>query len=124
MKSICGQRCPDTHYAAFDRTKRLSSTRRLCKQATLSIGAPVGEPEGGSFTGTFKRQMKAGSGNGASLIILCGTEEETSVHVLCECKALASLRYAYMGSFFLDPEDIMNLNIGAIWNISKGIWLL
>ena len=36
----------------------------------------------------------------------CGTEEETSVHILCECEALASLRHAYLGSFFLYPEDI------------------
>jgi len=26
----------------------------------------------------------------------CGTEEETSVHILCECGALASLRNAYL----------------------------
>ena len=35
----------------------------------------------------------------------CDTEEET-VHILCECEALTSLRYTYLGSFFLDPEDI------------------
>ena len=52
-----------------------------------------------------------GSGNGASLIISSGNEEETSVHVLCECEALASLRHAYLGSFFLDPEDITNLEV-------------
>ena len=52
-----------------------------------------------------------GFGNAASLIILCGNEKETSVHILCECEALASLRYAYLGSFFLDPEDIMNLEV-------------
>jgi len=33
----------------------------------------------------------------------CDTEEETSVHVLCACEALASLRHSYLGSFFLDP---------------------
>jgi len=38
-----------------------------------------------------------------------GTEEETSVRVMCECEVLASLRHAFMGSFFLNPEDIMNL---------------
>jgi hypothetical protein len=54
----------------------------------------------------------------------CGTEEETSVHILCECEALASLRHAYLASFFLEPEDIMNLNIGATWNFSKGTGLL
>jgi len=50
----------------------------------------------------------------------CGTEEETSVHILCECVALASLRHAYLGSFFLDPEDIGELCMGAIWNFAKG----
>ena len=45
------------------------------------------------------------------LVILCGTEEENSVHVLCECEALASLRHAYLGSFFLDPGDFMNLEV-------------
>ena len=54
----------------------------------------------------------------------CGTEEETSVHILCECEALASLRHSYLGSFFLDPEDIRKLSIGAIWNSAKGTGLL
>jgi hypothetical protein len=44
------------------------------------------------------------------------TEEETSVRVLCEREALASLTHSYQGSFFLDFEDIRKLNIGAIWN--------
>jgi hypothetical protein len=54
----------------------------------------------------------------------CGTEEETSVHILCDCKALALLRHAYLGSFFLDPEDIRVLTMGAIWNFTKGRGLL
>jgi hypothetical protein len=54
----------------------------------------------------------------------CGSEEETSVHVLCECEALASLRHTYLGSFILDPEDIRKLSIGAIWNFAKGKGLL
>jgi hypothetical protein len=33
---------------------------------------------------------------------------------------LPSLTHAYLGSFFLDPEDIMNFSVGAIWNFSKG----
>jgi hypothetical protein len=54
----------------------------------------------------------------------CGTEEETSAHVLCECEALASLRHSYLGSFFLDAEDIRKLSTGAIWNCAKGTGLL
>jgi hypothetical protein len=53
-----------------------------------------------------------------------GTEEETSVHILCEFEALASLRHAYLGSFFSDPEDIWELGMGAIWNLAKGTGLL
>jgi hypothetical protein len=30
----------------------------------------------------------------------CGTEEETSVHILCQCEALASLRHIHLVSFF------------------------
>jgi hypothetical protein len=54
----------------------------------------------------------------------CGTEEEASVHILRECAALASLRHAYLGSFFLDPEDIRELDMGAIWNFPKGTGFL
>jgi hypothetical protein len=54
----------------------------------------------------------------------CGTEEKTLVHVLCACEAQASLRHSYLGPFFLDPEDIKKINIGAIWNFVKGIGLL
>jgi hypothetical protein len=36
-------------------------------------------------------------------------------------EALASLRYTYLGSFFLDLEDIWVLGMGAIWNFAKGV---
>jgi len=54
----------------------------------------------------------------------CGTEEETSVHILCECEALASLRLAYLGSLFFDPDDIRELGVGVIWYFPKGTGLL
>jgi hypothetical protein len=54
----------------------------------------------------------------------CGTEEETSVHILCECEALASLRHAHLGSFLLDPEDIRELGVAAIWNFARVTGLL
>jgi len=49
----------------------------------------------------------------------CGVGEETSAHILCECEALVSLRHAYLGSFYLEPEDIRSFGLGAIWNYSK-----
>ena len=56
---------------------------------------------------------------GIPLCRKCGVREETSVHILCECEALVSLRHAYLRSFFLEPEDIKCLGLGAIWNFSK-----
>jgi hypothetical protein len=45
----------------------------------------------------------------------CGAEEETSAHVLCECEALATHRHTYLGSFFLNPDDIKEVGLVAIW---------
>ena len=36
----------------------------------------------------------------------CAAEDETSAHIFCECEVLASLRHVYLGSVFLEPEDI------------------
>jgi hypothetical protein len=51
----------------------------------------------------------------------CGAEDETSAHIVCRCEALVSLRHAYLGSFFLEPENIKN--VMAIWNFSKATGL-
>jgi hypothetical protein len=39
-----------------------------------------------------------------------GAEEETSARILCEFEALTSLRHTYLGSFFLEPEDMKSSN--------------
>ena len=49
----------------------------------------------------------------------CGVMEETSTHILCECVALASLRHAYLGYFFLEPKNIQSIRLGAIWSFSN-----
>jgi len=40
------------------------------------------------------------------------------------CVHVRSWLHSYLGSFFLDPEDIRKLNIGAIWKFAKGTGLL
>jgi hypothetical protein len=54
--------------------------------------------------------MKEGSGKETSVFIVCGTEGEISVHVLCEFEVSALLRHLYVGSFFLNPENTMNFS--------------
>jgi hypothetical protein len=51
----------------------------------------------------------------------CAAKEETEANVLCECEALTLLRHTYLGSFFLNPDDIKSL--GAIWNFSTATGL-
>jgi len=79
----------------------------------------------GFFTGhnTLKRHLYVMRLNNNPNCRKCDTEE-ASVHILCECEVLASLRQAYVGSFFFDPENIMNLSTGTIWKFGKGTGLL
>jgi hypothetical protein len=49
----------------------------------------------------------------------CGAEDETSAHILFESEDLAKHGSTYLGSFFLDPEDVRSLNLGGIWNFIK-----
>jgi hypothetical protein len=53
----------------------------------------------------------------------CGAEDETSARVLCECEALASLRYVYLGPFFLEPKYSKSISLGAVWKFSKATGL-
>jgi hypothetical protein len=80
----------------------------------------------GPLTGynTLRRHLHVMGLSNNPICRKCGTEEETSVHIFCACEALASLRRAHLGSFFLDPEDIRKLSIGAVWHFGKGTGLL
>jgi hypothetical protein len=61
----------------------------------------------GLLTGhnTLRRHLHLLGLSDSLLCRMCGAEDETSVHILCEYEALASHRYVYLGSF-LEPEDI------------------
>jgi hypothetical protein len=48
-----------------------------------------------------------------------GATIKNSAHSLFECEDLGTRGRTYLGSFFLDPEDVRNLNLGAIWNFIK-----
>jgi len=64
------------------------------------------EPEGVFFfAGTFERKEK--------YIWFPFLDPEAS-KILSPSEALALLGHTYLGSFFLDPEDIIKLIIGAV----------
>jgi hypothetical protein len=94
---------------------RLLSLNRTQSRAVISL-----------LTGhnTLRRHLHEMGLSNSPTCRKCGTEEETLVHILCECEALASLTHMYLGSFFLDREDIRVLGVGAIWNFAKETGLL
>jgi hypothetical protein len=102
-------------------------TEQKMRDDTLSTGTSLLLlKHGGLLTGhnTLRRHLHVTGLSNDPTCRKCGTEEGTSVHVLCECEALASLRHRYLGSFFLNPEDTRVLGVGAVWNFAKGTGLL
>jgi hypothetical protein len=91
------------------------------KDRFLSFNRKQSRAVTGLLTGhnTLRRHLHLMGLSDISLCRRCEGEKETSAHILCECEALASLRHAYLDSFFLEPEDINSISLGAIWNFSK-----
>ena len=89
------------------------STGRLYPQEILLTGH-----------NTLRRHLHLLRLTDSPLCRVCGVKEETSAHILCECEALASLRHTHLCSFFLEPEDIKSMNLGAIWSYGRATGLL
>jgi Fe2+ transport system protein FeoA len=107
--------------------QELISRPELAKRARLlSLNRTQSRVVVGLLTGhnTLRRHLYVMGMSNNPICRKCGTEEETSDHVLCAREAVASLRHSYLDSFFLDPEDVSKLNIGAIWKFAKGTGLL
>jgi hypothetical protein len=68
---------------------------------------------------TLRRHLHLMGLSDSPLCRRSGAEGETSAHIHCECEALASLRHAYLGSFFLEPEDVKSVSLGGNWNFNK-----
>jgi hypothetical protein len=85
--------------------KLISGPSPSAKTRLLSFNRPQSRDVTGLLTGhnSLKRHLYLMGLIESPLYTRCGAEEETSAQVLCECEALASLRYAYLGTFFLEP---------------------
>jgi hypothetical protein len=107
-------------------TELISGPNLATRARLLSFNRTQSKIVNGLLTGhsTLRRHLYVMGLSSTPICRKCCTEDETSVHVLCACEALASLRHSYLGSFFLDPEDIRKLNIGVIWKFPKGRGLL
>jgi len=103
----------------------ISGTYLGAKARILSFNRTQSRAVTGLLTGhdTLRRHLHLLGLSDSPLCRRCGVSEETSAHILCECEALASLRYMDLGFFFLEPENIKNISVRAIWNFSKATGL-
>ena len=81
------------------------------KARLLSINRIKSKAVTGLLTGhnTLRRHFHLMGLSDSPLYRRCGAEDETSAHILCECQASASLRHAYLGSSFLESENIESI---------------
>jgi len=95
------------------------------KAKFLSFNRAQSRAVNGLLTGhnTLRRNLQLMWLSDSPLCRRCGAEDEISAHILCESEALVSLRHVYLGSFFLEPEDIKSLSLGTIGNFSKATGL-
>jgi hypothetical protein len=54
----------------------------------------------------------------------CKQALETASHVLCDCEALATLRYKYLGWHFMKPGDSEDIFVSKILHFVQGVGLL
>jgi hypothetical protein len=51
----------------------------------------------------------------------CKQASETASHVLCDCEALATLRYKYLGFHFMKPGDSEDISVSKILHFVQGV---
>jgi hypothetical protein len=41
-------------------------------------------------------------------------EDESATHILCDCEAIANLRFYQLGQFFMEPSDYYDASINRV----------
>jgi predicted amidophosphoribosyltransferase len=54
----------------------------------------------------------------------CQKEYETATHILCECEALAYLRFRHLGQYFMEPGDYFDVPTYKILHYVRSARLL
>jgi hypothetical protein len=54
----------------------------------------------------------------------CQKVNETATHILCECEALAYLRFRHLGRYFMEPSDYLDVPMYKILHSIRSAGLL
>jgi hypothetical protein len=53
----------------------------------------------------------------------CLEADESATHVICDCEALAHLRFRHLGQFFMEPGDLYDVPIGKVLHFIRSVGL-
>jgi hypothetical protein len=53
----------------------------------------------------------------------CLEADESATHVLCDCEALAHLRFRHLGQYFMKLSDLYDAPIGKVLHFIRSVGL-
>jgi hypothetical protein len=54
----------------------------------------------------------------------CLQEDESATHILCDCEAIAYLRFRHLGQFFMEPSDFYDAPIFKVLHFIRCVGLI
>jgi hypothetical protein len=54
----------------------------------------------------------------------CLEKDESATHILCDCEAIAYLRFRHLGRYFMEPGDYQGAPVGKILLFIRSVGLL
>jgi hypothetical protein len=54
----------------------------------------------------------------------CLEEDESAIHILCDCEAVAHVRFRHLGQFFMEPNDYYDIPIYKVLHFIQGVGLI
>jgi hypothetical protein len=54
----------------------------------------------------------------------CQEEDESAIHILCDCEAVAHIRVRHLGQFFMEPSDYYDAPINKVLHFIRGVGLI
>jgi hypothetical protein len=51
----------------------------------------------------------------------CLEEDESATHILCDCEAVAHVRFRHLGQFFMEPSDYYDVPIYKVIHYIRGV---
>jgi hypothetical protein len=54
----------------------------------------------------------------------CLQEDESATHILCDCEAIAYLRFCHLGQFLMEPSDFYDVPINKVIHFIRSVGLI